>query len=439
MMAGAHLVQGILAGLVRRGITGAGGKVEVCAARIHTRSAVRSSHHISQRRRQAPAAQRRQQRPRLPRRSLRNLQNGRRLHRAGHGTHHSPRRAARLSAAATATPIPKSLFDQRDEIKIDPGRASEAPDNRTLAQHPRTGRRLVRRRLSTGTASFSTKRSTRSTWYRPSAAARPDRCEPRAAPSASMAICSPVRAEHHASANITTRSPQNLTRYGGLNREPHQNLSHRSPQVRTVRVSAMPSQWASFEAEAHTGLTLEAVAMDLHPLEDALLTADGMSERRMGRMLHPHRLDRGDASGKAAPSISRRCSPQTRPGLPHRVGRLAAPAATHRRRNPRHPIPRRPRMPHLPQGFLQRHRTTAAYQAQFNKPLAPPETWRDFPPDRTLPQRATARTLRNSLRRVSRRTQLRLRFPAATLDTQRRAVRSNRQYPLSNSRKQPKH
>ena len=52
--------------------------------------------------------------------------------------------------------------------------------------------------------------------------------------------------------------------------------------------SAIAKQWASFDAEAHTGLTLEAVAMDLHPLEDALLTSNGMSLGDFkGFLFHP--------------------------------------------------------------------------------------------------------------------------------------------------------
>jgi multiple sugar transport system substrate-binding protein len=40
--------------------------------------------------------------------------------------------------------------------------------------------------------------------------------------------------------------------------------------------SAIAKQWESFEAAAKTGLVLDAVAMDLHPLEDALFTHTGM-------------------------------------------------------------------------------------------------------------------------------------------------------------------
>lgn len=40
--------------------------------------------------------------------------------------------------------------------------------------------------------------------------------------------------------------------------------------------SAIAKQWESFEAEAKTGLVLDAVAMDLHPMEDALFASGGM-------------------------------------------------------------------------------------------------------------------------------------------------------------------
>ena len=41
--------------------------------------------------------------------------------------------------------------------------------------------------------------------------------------------------------------------------------------------TAIAKQWASFEATAKTGFTLEAVAMDLHPLEEALFGNNGMA------------------------------------------------------------------------------------------------------------------------------------------------------------------
>jgi len=40
--------------------------------------------------------------------------------------------------------------------------------------------------------------------------------------------------------------------------------------------AAIRAQWEAFEAAAHTGLTLDLVALDLHPLEDALFTTNGM-------------------------------------------------------------------------------------------------------------------------------------------------------------------
>jgi len=41
---------------------------------------------------------------------------------------------------------------------------------------------------------------------------------------------------------------------------------------------AIRAQWESFESQAHTGLTLDLVALDLHPLEEALFTSNGMAE-----------------------------------------------------------------------------------------------------------------------------------------------------------------
>ena len=39
---------------------------------------------------------------------------------------------------------------------------------------------------------------------------------------------------------------------------------------------AIQAQWQAFEAEARTGLTLDLVALDLHPLEEALFSSGGM-------------------------------------------------------------------------------------------------------------------------------------------------------------------
>ena len=39
---------------------------------------------------------------------------------------------------------------------------------------------------------------------------------------------------------------------------------------------AIRAQWHAFESSAHTGLTLDLVALDLHPLEHALFASNGM-------------------------------------------------------------------------------------------------------------------------------------------------------------------
>jgi multiple sugar transport system substrate-binding protein len=40
--------------------------------------------------------------------------------------------------------------------------------------------------------------------------------------------------------------------------------------------AAIRMQWEAFEATAHTGLTLDLIALDLHPLEEALFASNGM-------------------------------------------------------------------------------------------------------------------------------------------------------------------
>jgi multiple sugar transport system substrate-binding protein len=60
-----------------------------------------------------------------------------------------------------------------------------------------------------------------------------------------------------------------------------------SPRNQTFRIAvrkyapfeqAIRAQWQTFEAEARTGLTLDLVALDLHPLEEALFTTNGMRD-----------------------------------------------------------------------------------------------------------------------------------------------------------------
>lgn len=73
LFAGAHLVQGILACLVRRGVTGNGGHVEVSLLEADSRCAVRAADNLPQRRPPPAPAKRSQQRQCVSRRSLWNL------------------------------------------------------------------------------------------------------------------------------------------------------------------------------------------------------------------------------------------------------------------------------------------------------------------------------------------------------------------------------
>ena len=116
ILAGAHLVQGILACLVRRGITGARRAGRGQPAGIGARPPVRGADHLSQRWRPAAAAQRGQQRPRLPRRALRHLATADGYLALAMGS------VPRLGELLAATPLlayadPQTWFTQRDEIK----------------------------------------------------------------------------------------------------------------------------------------------------------------------------------------------------------------------------------------------------------------------------------------------------------------------------------
>ena len=117
MLAGAHLAQGILACLVRRGVTGEGGLVEVSLLEtvLDLQFEVLTTHLNDGGK--LPRAQRGQQRPRLPRRALRHLRHRRRLPGAGDDAGPTPRRTAGLPGAARIRRPADAGSTERDEIK----------------------------------------------------------------------------------------------------------------------------------------------------------------------------------------------------------------------------------------------------------------------------------------------------------------------------------
>ena len=273
MMAGAHLVQGILACLVRRGITGAGGHVEVSLleSTLDLQFEVLTTYLNDG--------------GKLPQRSA--VNNAHAYLGAPYGIYKTSdgyialamQPIVRLGELLGCAPLlrytdPKALFDQRDEIKsilvehlkqhttahwlgiLEPADVwcADVFNWDRLFQHEAFHALDMVQSVGSGTA-----RSMRTT-----------RC--------------PIRID----GDLLT-SPRGAPRIGEHNNAiaAELNAEHKSvSRTNTFRIavrkyrpfeSAIAKQWASFDAEAQTGLTLEAIAMDLHPLEDALLTSNGMS------------------------------------------------------------------------------------------------------------------------------------------------------------------
>ncbi len=142
--------------------------------------------------------------------------------------------------------------------------------------------------------------------------------------------------------------------------------------------SAIAKQWASFDAEAHTGLTLEAIAMDLHPLEDALLTSNGMSNGEWDVCFIPTDWIAAMHQAGAAVDLAPLLAADPVPDFPAawadsllRLQRLNNTVlGTPYHDGPECLIYRKD----IFNDTARQH----AYQAQFGKPLAPPETWDEF-------------------------------------------------------------
>jgi multiple sugar transport system substrate-binding protein len=142
--------------------------------------------------------------------------------------------------------------------------------------------------------------------------------------------------------------------------------------------SAIAKQWASFDAEARTGLELEAIAMDLHPLEDALLTNNGMSNGEWDVCFIPTdwiaAIYQANAAIDLAPLLAADPIPDFPAAWADSLLRLqrkdAAILGTPYHDGPECLIYRKD----LFNDTTRQH----AYQAKFKKPLTPPATWEDF-------------------------------------------------------------
>lgn len=142
---------------------------------------------------------------------------------------------------------------------------------------------------------------------------------------------------------------------------------------------AIASQWAAFEAEAHTGLTLEAVPMDLHPLEDSLFTSGGMKNGAWDVCFIATDWIAAMHSSGAALDLAPLLAEDPVPGFdqgawPDSLLRLqrfqGSILGTPYHDGPECLIYRK--------DLFSDPARCAAYESQFNKPLTPPLTWQDF-------------------------------------------------------------
>ena len=142
--------------------------------------------------------------------------------------------------------------------------------------------------------------------------------------------------------------------------------------------SAIEKQWASFDAQAHTGLKLEAVPMDLHPLEDALLTNNGMSKGEWDVCFIPTDWIAAMHQANAAVDLAPLLATDSVPDFPGawvdsllRLQRMDdAILGTPYHDGPECLIYRK--------DTFNNTARKQAYLQQFQKPLAPPETWEEF-------------------------------------------------------------
>jgi multiple sugar transport system substrate-binding protein len=141
---------------------------------------------------------------------------------------------------------------------------------------------------------------------------------------------------------------------------------------------AIRAQWENFESKAQTGLQLDLVALDLHPLEDALFTSSGMRngdwdvafvatdwiatmyEQRCALDLAPLLRDDAPADypqGWTDSLLRLQRIDEAVLGVPYHDG----PECLIYRRD-----------------LFDDSRLRTLYQQQFGEALAPPVTWRDF-------------------------------------------------------------
>jgi len=139
--------------------------------------------------------------------------------------------------------------------------------------------------------------------------------------------------------------------------------------------TAIAAQWAAFESEAQTGLTLEAVPMDLHFLESSLFAEGGMKNGTWDvAFVATDWIAAMHAAGAALElpeNLRTTLESGAWPGSLLRLQRIGpAILGTPYHDGPECLICRK--------DLFESPECRARYQALHGKPLAPPTTWKDF-------------------------------------------------------------
>ena len=141
---------------------------------------------------------------------------------------------------------------------------------------------------------------------------------------------------------------------------------------------AIRAQWQAFEAKARTGLTLDLVSLDLHPLEETLFTTDGMRNGNWDvAFVATDWISAMHAQGCAldlSPLLAAQ-PPQDYPNgwadsllrLQHIDGAILGV-----------PYHDGPECLIYRRDLFEDPDLCALYQQQFHEPLAPPQTWKTF-------------------------------------------------------------
>ena len=135
--------------------------------------------------------------------------------------------------------------------------------------------------------------------------------------------------------------------------------------------TAIAAQWVAFEREAQTGLTLEAIPLDLHPLESSLFAEGGMKNGTWDVCFIATDWIAAMHAAGAAVELPTTLEPGAWPDSLLRLQRIgSAVLGTPYHDGPECLIYRK--------DLFESPENRARYEALHGKPLAPPTTWQDF-------------------------------------------------------------